>query len=79
MSLKQILIAVDQLGNTLLGGWADETISARSWRLQHKRHWAYARALIDKIFFWEPGHCEKAHQSELERRHVHPSMRSYTP
>jgi len=27
--VKQILIAVDQLGNALLGGWADETLSSR--------------------------------------------------
>ena len=32
--LLQILVGVDQLGNTLLGGWADETISARAYRQQ---------------------------------------------
>ena len=32
MNTKQVLIAVDQLLNTLTGGWADETISARAWR-----------------------------------------------
>ena len=25
MQIKQILIAIDQLANTLLGGWSDET------------------------------------------------------
>lgn len=28
----QIAVAFDQLVNTLLGGWADETLSARAWR-----------------------------------------------
>lgn len=32
--LKQVLIAFDQLINALLGGWADESLSAHAWR-QH--------------------------------------------
>lgn len=28
----QVMVAVDQLVNTLLGGWADETLSARAYR-----------------------------------------------
>ncbi len=30
--MKQVAIAIDQLLNALLGGWADETLSARMWR-----------------------------------------------
>ena len=30
---KRTLIAVDQLLNTLLGGWPDETLSSRCYRL----------------------------------------------
>ena len=36
MGMTDFLIAVDQLGNTLIGGKADETISARAWRLKDK-------------------------------------------
>lgn len=34
MSLKQIAIAFDQLLNAMLGGMADETLSARAHRTQ---------------------------------------------
>ena len=30
--MKQILIAIGQLANTVIGGWADETLSSRAWR-----------------------------------------------
>ena len=31
--MKQFLIALDQLANTLAGGYADETLSARAHRI----------------------------------------------
>lgn len=67
----QILIAVDQLANALLGGWADETLSSRVWR--EDRRWA-VRA-IDALFFWEPGHCRASYQSEQARRQLPPALR----
>ena len=36
---SQILIAIDQLINTLFGGWADETISARAHRNKWRLEW----------------------------------------
>jgi hypothetical protein len=45
--IRQILIAIDQFLNTLLGGWADETVSARAWRQQHKGRWYFAMVIID--------------------------------
>lgn len=72
----QILIALDQLANTLLAGYADETLSSRAWRhhLDGSRSWA--RWLIDHLFFWQEEHCRKAYESELERRHLPPAMRT---
>lgn len=63
----QICVAIDQLINTLFGGYADETISARAWRhhLDGSRDWPYK--LIDKLFFWQKNHCQEAYESELER------------
>lgn len=70
MMVKQILVAIDQLGNTLLGGWADETISARAWRMRlAKRRWALAVRCINAIFFWQNNHCRGAHAAELARAH----------
>jgi hypothetical protein len=70
---KQILIALDQLVNTVLGGWADETLSSRAWRLRFKTPWIYKT--IDSVFFWDTNHCEKSYVSERERRQLPPQFR----
>lgn len=72
--MKQILIAFDQLINTLLGGMADETLSARLWRLQHPLHrW------VDALFFWDregsKRHCELSYEAELLRSQLPKSYR----
>lgn len=79
MRLLQIAIAVDQLGNALIGGWADETISARAWRQQHKRHWRFAMRLIDAAFslVGQQEHCRLAYEAEIWRRQSPPDSRSY--
>ena len=66
----QILVAVDQLANTFLGGMADETLSARAWRnhLKGRRSWPYK--LIDTLFFWQKDHCRTAYESEVERKQL---------
>lgn len=73
--LKQVLIAFDQLINALLGGWADESLSAHAWRqhLEEKRNWPYL--LIDAILFFDGNHCRTSYESELERTQLPPSMR----
>lgn len=68
--MKNILLAIDQLANTLIGGHADETISARAWRMQHKRGWRLTRKVIDKLFWWEPNHCYQSYVSERGRLHL---------
>jgi hypothetical protein len=79
MRFLQILIAIDQLGNTLLGGWADETISARAWRQRSKPVWGAMRFFIDMLFFWQDGHCELADAAERARLQTHPSQRNAYP
>lgn len=77
MSL-QILIALDQLANATLAGFADETLSARAYRNDSpvgKRRWRIARRVIDALFFWEPGHCFRAFVAEIDRRQYPPSYR----
>lgn len=68
---KQILIAIDQLMNTLAGGWADETLSSRAWRENREG----LREFIDALFFWEPYHCRASYESEIARRQLPPDMR----
>lgn len=78
MRIKQVLIALDQLLNALIGGMADESISARAYRNDSKtgkRRWRIARRVIDALFFWEPEHCKNAYLSEIDRRQYPPSYR----
>ena len=70
MSLFQISIAVDQLANTLLGGMADETISARAYR----GAWHKTVAVINWLFN-DPDHCFNAYLSELRGSQNHPDYR----
>lgn len=67
--LFQILIALDQLINALLCGDADETLSARAHRMRVKghRYWGWTAGAIDRMFFWQQGHCLSAYQREHER------------
>ena len=66
----QILVALDQLVNTILGGMADETLSARAWRNHVKGRRSWPVKVIDALFFWQKGHCQQAHESEVERKQL---------
>ena len=46
-------IAASRLVNTALGGREDEMLSSRI----HREKIEWARAIVDRIFFWEPEHC----------------------
>jgi hypothetical protein len=69
--LEQVLIAFDQLLNAMGGGMADETLSARAYRLSVKGN-AWPAILIDGLFFWQDEHCYNAYLSELNRKHLPP-------
>ena len=62
----QVLVALDQLANTFLGGYADETLSSRAHRRRLRGKGGVAW-VIDHIFFWQEEHCKTAYESELER------------
>ncbi|MGY0399458.1 MAG: DNA helicase UvrD [Ostreibacterium sp.] len=75
----QILIAIDQLFNTLLAGWADETLSSRSYRnavldANPKKRWRFSYHFINALFF-NKNHCKNAYASEQERNQLPFSMR----
>ncbi len=73
MSIKQVLVAVDQLINAIFGGYADETLSSRAWRARDKQPWLYKS--IDKLFFWDVSHCCQSYYSEKLRRQFPPELR----
>ena len=74
----QVLVAYDQLVNTYFRGWADESISSRAYRLSLSdpcNNCQWARKLIDKIFFFDPNHCEESYRSEKDRLQMPPALR----
>jgi hypothetical protein len=73
--MMQVLIALDQLVNACLGGFADETLSARCWRLRSRQPYRFLQPVIDGLFFWQERHCEQSHISELRRLQSPPSER----
>ena len=74
--MKQFLIALDQLANTLAGGYADETLSARAHRVAEEGGPAWPQRAINALFFWERQHCLLAYRSEVERRQLPSRYRS---
>ena len=72
--LEQILIALDQLANTVAGGYADETISARAYRMTHtSKAWHRFHVALDCIVFLlfrQRNHCYISYLSELWRRQL---------
>lgn len=76
--LKQVLLAVDQLLNAIIGGWADETVSSRAWRRSSvSTRWDRTRRLIDAVFGWfgSPDHCFESYTAERLRTQFPPELR----
>ena len=70
----QILIAVDQFLNTLLGGYPDETLSSRIYRhacLKNSpnRRWVIAYKAVNGLFFWQDDHCLLSYRRERNIGH----------
>ena len=78
----QVLIALDQLLNALLFGYADETLSARCYRA-HRDGKVFGKLFmrpIDLLFFWQgPGHCKNAYIKEFERKNYPEEYRQGVP
>lgn len=72
---KNLLIAVDQLINSVIGGYCDETLSSRAWRWEKDGVRSWPRRIIDRLFFWEKQHCYQSYISEREGRQLPPELR----
>jgi len=59
--LKNILIAIDQGFNALIGGDPDETISSRAAKNQHKWYWRWIGYFLEWI---DPGHLSKSIETD---------------
>lgn len=70
--MRQAAIALDQLANALLGGMADETISARLYR-NSGRYWYARAAMLALDALLSPvtrDHCLRAWEAEGRREHL---------
>jgi hypothetical protein len=73
--IKNVLIGIDQLANTIFRGEPDETLSSRAWRLEQERGRKWPRILIDLLFFFDKNHCYESYLSEIESKQLPSSMR----
>ena len=73
---KNLLIAVDQLVNALIGGWPDETLSSRAYRMAADGN-PWAMYAIDGLanLFGDENHCETSFKSERLRLQAPPETR----
>lgn len=69
---KRVLIGLDQLANSLLGGMPDETISAKVYRksLNKGGLWRAAEITINTMF-QDKTHCYTSYQSERKQNQNH--------
>ncbi len=63
--LKNLLISLDQLANTLIGGNPDETLSSRAYRLRRKGVF-WPSNLVNGLFFWQKNHCKESKENIKE-------------
>jgi hypothetical protein len=54
--LLNILLAIDRVGNALIGGYPDETISSHAGKLLGKKAWA--NRLCRFLSLFDKRHCE---------------------
>ena len=72
-----VLVGIDQLGNALIGGYSDETISARAGRYTGKLwYWTW----LAKVLNWiDPGHTNHAMDAEQKQTQQAPTYRKDDP
>lgn len=68
--IEQILIAIDQLVNACMGGFSDETISARLYRNRNRSAWWNAWYWLVNIVFLNKNHCYESFIAECERKQL---------
>lgn len=63
--LHNLCVSVDQLANTILAGYPDETLSSRSYRCRDKKRWRVVMNIINALFF-DSKHCEEAFKLDVD-------------
>lgn len=74
--LLNLLIGIDQLVTTIIGGWPDETLSSYAHRLYVRgKPGGFMRNVINRLFWWQADHCLAAYQDEISRSQLPRSLR----
>lgn len=70
--IYQFSIAVDQLVNAIFNGSADETLSSRIYRLNHRPLYKALEKIVNVLYrpLQGPDHCKNAYQKEVDGRHM---------
>lgn len=75
--LMNLLLALDQLLNALLGGSCDETLSSRTYRMARTKggSWAMFERFVNALFWRDVDdqgrrHCELSYLVEMARGHL---------
>jgi hypothetical protein len=71
----KLFLALDQLLNAIIGGYPDESLSARAFRWHRDGKRSYPYSIINAMFFWMKDHCRSAYHCEQELRHLPPEYR----
>jgi hypothetical protein len=68
--IYQSVIALDQLCNAILNGKADETMSARCYRMNARQPYKSFEKVVNVLFyaFQGPNHCQHAYEKEYNGR-----------
>ncbi len=72
----QLVMWLDCGLNALLGGYYAETFSAHCHRCNNDAFWYRAESIVNKIFFWELNHCERAFRITCEMAGLPDAYRS---
>ena len=74
--LIEVVYSLDQTISAILGGYGDETFSARCHRLETKNQiFRIMRPVVDTLFFFQPMHCYNAYLNEKSRKDLPPEYR----
>lgn len=76
--ILRFLLAADYLLNTFMGGWHDEWVSTRAWRMKDKsKFWGLMHRSIDGVArkLGQENHCFWSYVSDQMHRAVPPERR----
>jgi hypothetical protein len=77
--LARFLLAADYMLNVFMGGWYDEWVSTRAWRLRNdSKFWGFMQRGIDRVAsaFGQKQHCFWSYVSDQMHRALPPEKRS---